>query len=72
MFPKVTIATVFAISLLLSFHCNTKKDNTVLIEGDLYYDWFRWGSFYNLPDSFVEQIKNALLLLRIIQLIVWN
>ncbi len=34
-----------------------KKKETTIIEGDLYFDFLRYGSFYNVPDSTVNKFK---------------
>lgn len=49
------------ISIILSFifilSCNSLSSDNKLIEGDLYFDWFRIGSFYNQPDSIIQNAK---------------
>jgi hypothetical protein len=46
-------------TVLLFAHSNCKSNNQKdkQLEGDLYYDWLRVGSFYNGPDSLIEQFK---------------
>lgn len=46
--------------------CSSSKDNSQVIEGDLYYSAFRIGSFYKLPDSVVTAFENSIDTLRVI------
>jgi hypothetical protein len=46
---------LLAILLVVIFSaCNKTK----IIEGDLFYSIFRYGSFYDQPDSVIRQVKN--------------
>ena len=48
---------LFSIIITLNFFsCNTDSNNK-LIEGDLYFDWLHFGSFYNQPDSIIDNVK---------------
>jgi hypothetical protein len=48
----------FSFLILFSLsNCNLNKQPNKQIEGDLYYDWLRIGSFYNQPDSLIKQVK---------------
>ncbi|CAN5183414.1 hypothetical protein BH11BAC6_BH11BAC6_00790 [soil metagenome] len=48
---------LFSISALInSSGCNTDKHETKLIEGDLYFNWLRFGNFYNQPDSIIKKV----------------
>ncbi|MEP7318176.1 MAG: hypothetical protein ABI921_05535 [Panacibacter sp.] len=42
----------------IGLSCNSFNTDNELIEGDLYFDWFRIGSFYNQPDSVIRNAKN--------------
>lgn len=49
---------LFSFPILWSLSsCSLDKQANKQVEGDLYYDWFRIGSFYNQPDSIIEKIK---------------
>ncbi len=45
---------IFSTILIFTF-CSQPKNESDLINGDLYYTWFNIGSFYNLPDSLLEK-----------------
>ena len=47
MTSRLSIIIFSIIALIVFFRCNTDKPDNKLIEGDLYYDWLRFGSFYN-------------------------
>jgi hypothetical protein len=43
--------------LILLFGCNNHP-KTDTLTGDLYFDFFRVGNFYNMPDSVINRIEN--------------
>jgi hypothetical protein len=45
------------VTLIFLSTCSSDKQESKMIEGDLYYSWLRIGSFYNQPDSIVEKVK---------------
>ncbi|HSY60609.1 MAG TPA: hypothetical protein VK796_01985, partial [Cytophaga sp.] len=47
---------VFLFILLIIFISSSRQNNEI-IEGDLYFSVFRFGSFYNQPDSVVNRFK---------------
>ena len=57
MTSRLSIILLSVIALINFSACNTDKHRDKLIEGDLYFDWLRFGSFYNKPDSVVKQVK---------------
>jgi hypothetical protein len=56
---RLSIIRLSIFAVLLSSACNADKANTKLLDGDLYYSWFRIGSFYNQPDSIIEKVKKS-------------
>jgi hypothetical protein len=46
----------FLFALLIVFISSSRQNNEV-IEGDLYFSFFRFGSFYNQPDSIVNRLQ---------------
>ncbi|MEO6452776.1 MAG: hypothetical protein ABIN97_01825 [Ginsengibacter sp.] len=57
---RIIITTHFSLILFVIFPfisaCNSGKSDHKLIEGDLYFSWFRFGSFYNQPDSIINRV----------------
>lgn len=53
---SLTIPFSIAILFFLS-SCSSKKQESKILEGDLYYSWLRIGSFYNQPESIIEKVK---------------
>ena len=51
------LSTILFSVIILFTSCKSHQQNNKLIEGDLYYSWFRIGSFYNQPDSIIEKVK---------------
>ena len=49
---------LFSIGTLIFLStCSSDKQESKIIEGDLYYSWLRVGSFYNQPDSMIEKLQ---------------
>jgi hypothetical protein len=51
------LIAIFFLCFLSFFRCKVNRQDTKVIEGDLYYSWFRMGNFYNQPDSLVRGFK---------------
>ncbi len=48
----------FTVGVLMALtNCNSNEIQIKKIEGDLYYSFFRLGSFHNLPDSIIQKMK---------------
>lgn len=44
--------------LFAGLNCNSTQQKNRQLEGDLYFDWLRFGNFYNLPDSLINKFKH--------------
>jgi len=50
---------LLGLGLILFSSCGT-ANNDNLVTGDLYFSFFRIGTYYNLPDSTIEKMDNYL------------
>lgn len=57
MTTRILIRIALVVILINQSNCKPDTHESRKIEGDLYYDWLRIGSFYNEPDSIIEQVK---------------
>ena len=57
MTTRILIKLVLVVILFNHLNCKSDNQESKQIEGDLYYAWLRFGSFYNEPDSIIEQVK---------------
>lgn len=54
---RLAIILFSTVTSLFFSTCKLDKHDIKVIEGDLYYSWLRFGSFYNQPDSIIEKVK---------------
>jgi hypothetical protein len=54
---RLLIILVSVFILFINSNCKSGHQENGQIEGDLYFDWLRIGSFYNEPDSVITQFK---------------
>jgi len=57
MTTRILVKLVLVVILFNQVNCKSDNQENKQIEGDLYYDWLRIGSFYNEPDSIIEGVK---------------
>ena len=54
---RLAIILFSTVTSLFFSTCKLDKHDIKVIEGDLYFSWLRFGSFYNQPDSIIEKVK---------------
>lgn len=53
---KIRVLSLIVILMAVRINC-IAQDSAEIIKGDLYFDFFRVGSFYKQPDSIVQKFK---------------
>lgn len=58
MMTRTTSILLLITMLVFGYTCKQVNQDKIIINGDLYFGIFRFGSFYNQPDSLIKAFEN--------------